>query len=184
MKHVLFLAFVAVIIAASALVLQKSFLEEPDAVAPQEEEITGHTLKSINLVQGRDGMTIWRLKAPSGTMQQADGLISLEAPDILYYIQPDNKEIRIMAKKGEIIQHDQHVVRLWDNVTALHEDSRLNAGRMLYSTENRVMIFDQGATITGETLYTEAARMEWDTKTDIIYGLEGVRVIYTPQAHP
>ena len=184
MKRVLFLAFVAVVIAASAFVLQKNFLEESDATAPQEEKITGHTLKNIHLVQGKDGMALWRLKALSGVMQQSDGLISLEAPDILYYMQPDNKEIHITAKKGEIMQRDQNIVRLWDDVTALHEDGRLNAERMLYSTENRIMVFDQGATITGETLHAEAARMEWDTKTDTIYGLEGVRMVYTPQARP
>ncbi len=183
MKRVFFLVFVLVVIAAVAFFLQRSFLDEPEVATSPEEEVAGHMLKNINLVQGKDGVQLWRLKAAWGTMQQADGLVSLELPDIIYYLQPDNEEVHITAKKGEV-QQDQNIVRLWDDVTALYEGNRLNAARMDYSTESHIMVFDQGATITGETMRAEAGRLEWDTEGNIIYGSDGVKVVYTPSAAP
>ena len=176
MKRILLSFFVIIFITISAWILQRSLLEDP-LPATYPEETAAHMLKNIDLAQGENGALIWRLNAASGNMRQKDGLIFVNEPDILYFTQPDNKEVHITARKGEVQQAEDRV-RLWNEVVATYEGNRLEAAQMIYTTKSKHAVFDQAAMRSSENMHASANLLEWDMERNIITASDNVRVTF------
>jgi len=168
--------FFVIFVALSAWILQRSLLETP-LTTTHPEEAVGHMLKNIDLTQGEDGVLLWRLKAAWGSMNQKDNLILMDEPDILYFTRPDNKEVRVTARKGEVQQTEERV-RLWNEVVATYEGNRLDAAQMIYTTKNKRAVFDQGAVVSAENMRGSANLLEWDMEHNIITASDNVRMTF------
>lgn len=136
-------------------------------------------MKGIELVQGEKGIELWRLKATWAQLRQSNNVIDVDSPDLVYQMD-GGKQLRIVAKKGEVQQQVQ-VVRMWDEVHATHEQHELFANLMVYNGTRRVMYFPEGARIEGQTLSGNATRLEWDVADNVLRGSDGVSMLLTPR---
>ena len=143
------------------------------------EEAVGVAMKGIELVQGEKGIELWRLKATWAQLRQSNNIIDVDSPDLVYQMD-GGKQLRIVAKKGEVQQQVQ-MVRMWDEVHATHEQHELFANLMVYNGTRRTMYFPEGARIEGQTLSGNATRLEWDVADNVLRGSDGVSMLLTPR---
>lgn len=176
MKRKLIGILVAVFIVISGLALQTT-LTDPPLPFSEIETLVGHSINELDLTQGENGEKTWRVQARRGTMQQADGRIRLDSPQITYY-QPDAQAVYITAKEGEVLQQED-TVRLWGDVHGEYEDSVLTSESMLYSTVTRIVRFTEGATLSGRNMVGQFPELEWHAADNMLYGSGGVQVVYT-----
>ncbi|HEU6438214.1 MAG TPA: LPS export ABC transporter periplasmic protein LptC [Nitratidesulfovibrio sp.] len=143
------------------------------------EEAVGVAMKGIELVQGEKGIELWRLKATWAQLRQSNNVIDVDSPDLVYQMD-GGRQLRIVAKKGEVQQQVQ-MVRMWDEVHATHEQHELFANLMVYNGTRRTMYFPEGARIAGQTLSGNATRLEWDVVDNVLRGSDGVSMLLTPR---
>uniref|UniRef100_B8DJR5 LPS export ABC transporter periplasmic protein LptC n=1 Tax=Nitratidesulfovibrio vulgaris (strain DSM 19637 / Miyazaki F) TaxID=883 RepID=B8DJR5_NITV9 len=144
------------------------------------EEAVGVAMKGIELVQGEKGIELWRLKATWAQLRQSNNIIDVDSPDIVYQMD-GGRQVRILAKKGEVQQQAQ-TMRMWDDVHATHDSHDLFARLMVYNGTSRTMYFPEGARIEGQSLSGNATRLEWDMTSDVLRGSGGVTMLLTPRA--
>ncbi|NHZ48778.1 LPS export ABC transporter periplasmic protein LptC [Nitratidesulfovibrio liaohensis] len=144
------------------------------------EEAVGVAMKGIELVQGEKGIELWRLKATWAQLRQSNNIIDVDSPDIVYQMD-GGKQVRILAKKGEVQQQAQ-MMRMWDDVHATHDRHELFARLMVYNGTSRTMYFPEGARIEGQSLSGNATRLEWDMTNDVLRGSDGVSMLLAPHA--
>lgn len=144
------------------------------------EEAVGVAMKGIELVQGEKGIELWRLKATWAQLRQSNNVIDVDSPDIVYQMD-GGKQVRILAKKGEV-QQEAQMVSMWDDVHATHDRHELFARLMVYNGTSRIMYFPEGARIEGQSLSGNATRLEWDMASDVLRGSDGVTMLLTPRA--
>ena len=144
------------------------------------EEAVGVAMKGIELVQGEKGIELWRLQATWAQLHQSNNVIDVDSPDLVYQMD-GGRQLRIVAKKGEVRQQVQ-MMRMWDDVHATHDRHELFARLMVYNGTSRTMYFPEGARIEGQSLSGNATRLEWDMASDVLRGSDGVTMLLVPQA--
>ncbi|MFI3272041.1 MAG: hypothetical protein R3Y11_08090 [Pseudomonadota bacterium] len=143
--------------------------------AKDMEEAIGLALKGVNLVQGENGLELWRLKASWASLREEGGLIDVEMPDVVYRVGHAEIPLYVTAYKGQVDQKQQFL-RLWEDVVCTYDDYTLHATLMTYDGQARIMTFPEGAHIESVKTKGFAHVLTWHLDTNIIEGMDGVTV--------
>lgn len=152
-------------------VSEKDQGEIPNAM----EEAVGLALKGINLVQGENGLELWRLKASWASLREEGGQIDVEMPDMVYRVGDAETPLHVTANKGNVSQHQQ-VLRLWEGVVCTYDEYTLRATLMTYDGKTRTMTFPEGVHVESAKTKGFAHVLTWNLDSNIIEGLNGVTI--------
>ncbi len=135
----------------------------------KEEEAKNSALnlafKDINLFQAeKNGFTLWRLKAEWANMQEVDGLILVEQPVLVYYLE-NNEDITIRSKLGEVDQAKK-ILRFMNEVHVISNDNEMFGELLIYADEKMTM--PEGGRFQGKNSSGLADFIVWDMSTQNI----------------
>ena len=139
-------------------------------------EALGVALKDLKLTQGEKGEELWRLKATWANMLEASGYITVESPQLVYFIPPDAKELHVTSEKGDVNQKTQ-ILRFIGKVYASQGNSTLTGDLLIYNGTARVMVFPDGGAFHGDAVSGDAAKVLWRMRDQVIEGSGGVSVV-------
>ncbi|MDR0338681.1 MAG: LPS export ABC transporter periplasmic protein LptC [Desulfovibrio sp.] len=153
---------------------------EARAASEQEDKSSLElALKNINLSQGEGGFELWRLKAQWANMQQQDGGIFVEQPQLTYFMGEDGKELHVRSDQGDIAQ-ESHILRFFQNVRVTQDDNILTGQILVYNGTAKTMTFPDGGAFNTKNADGQANRIIWfvneqrlEAEGNVVVFLEG-----------
>ncbi len=142
------------------------------------EDLTALALKGINLAQGENGIELWRLKANWASVLKEGDMIEIKEPSLVYFMQPDNEELRVTSQQGTINQKSKDIQFIGD-VLARTGNSTMRADLMRYDGAAKSMQLPDGARFFSPGVNGTAGNVVWDMFTKVISASGGVTVDWT-----
>ncbi|GHV51041.1 hypothetical protein FACS1894168_2920 [Deltaproteobacteria bacterium] len=164
----------------SAQQIKQKFIKEAKEVIAENAstgDIAALAMRAISLTQGEHGAALWRLKAEWGKMRRADDIMDLEMPKFTYYMSPDDTELTLVSRKGEIDQKEQLILFI-DDVVVVYEGRRLDAPFMRYLGKTKEMVCPQGAKVTGKDMAGSADSLVWNLQEQVLQAFGNVDVTF------
>ncbi len=92
------------------------------------------SLRGIELTQGEEGRTQWRLTAKNAKYLQEEGRVLVEEPEVTYFL-ADGDRLTVTAPQGEVRQESQQA-DLWPEVKGQYAGSDISAERLSWTGED------------------------------------------------
>ncbi len=116
--------------------------------------------KTINLFQGEDGFTLWRLQADWANLRQQDGIIMVETPALVYHMPPNNEELYVNSATGEVDQKNK-IIRFVQNVVVTHKNSTMTGNLLIYNGTSATMSLPERGLFQGQGVSGSADTLVW-----------------------
>lgn len=101
------------------LSMGKSSDEGADSVDGKDKhteiEVADVEANDIELVQGKDGQILWKVRAASAKYSQAKKVVVVVNPQMTSYLGEEREEVFVRSDMGEVNQKGNNL-NLWDNV--------------------------------------------------------------------
>lgn len=121
--------------------------------------------KNIDLFQAeKNGFTLWRLRATWANMEEVNGIIKVEAPSLLYYLE-DKSTVQVVSQLGELEQ-SQKILRFIQDVEVTNAENKIQGELLIY--ENEVMTMPKGGLFHGRGMNGKADFISWSMSKQTI----------------
>ena len=182
MKRRLFLAGAGLLgLAALAFWLWSPKTDALPRMPAQDAVLEAATLavKGISLLQGEKGFEFWRLKAEWAAMHQEGGVIDVREPKVRYTLGDGGGDdyVYVSSDLGRVTD-GQRILTLWRNVRLTRDDAVVTGPKLVYTADDRVALFSDGAELDSLQLSGRFARLRWDMGRRRIAGEEGIDVTF------
>ena len=137
-------------------------------------------VKGISLTQGEGGQETWRLNATSAKMDQESGVVSVQAPNITYFLKNNKQELHIKSKQGTIEQN-QSIVELWGDVRVDEADNLLTTSKALYEGGTHILTLPEPLDFFNPMFLGKANSANWDLNTNIFKASGDINVTIISQ---
>lgn len=145
--------------------------EAADAVGDVDVDVS---MQGVELSRGAEGRAEWRLKAEGADYLQDEGLVRVDNPRIVYYLEDGGDEVVVTAKSGELNQ-ETDTARLWPDVTIFSGPTTVTADRLDYAGADRDIVLTGDVRIDRPGMVMTAPDVRLDLKTNDISASGGVR---------
>ncbi len=147
------------------------------------EETLNLALKGVNLVQGENGIELWRLKASWAKLSRDGDTIDVDNPIVNYILgdtskgdTSNNETIQVSANKG-IITDKQRAITLWGNVVITQDEKNITGPKMTYNTTKRVIVFPDGVNFYSPIAIGSAKKITWNLDSNVIKATGDIKTI-------
>lgn len=156
-------------------------LTDPPEVVKNSVDLA---VRGIQLSQGGQGSKSFDLDADWATLNQETGSITVQDPNIRYFLRSENnekpREVHAVSLLGRVEDGNQHISMEGD-VKATQEEKTLTGRIAVFRNEERTLTFPEGAELDGPELSGHTAVLQWNLDTNILTGTGGVRMRWFPQ---
>ena len=160
---------------------------ENNSTAPQNEieisnsgEAVSIAVKGISLTQGEGGAETWRLNATSAKMDQESGIVSVQSPNITYFLKDNNREMHIKSRQGSIEQ-SQSIVELWGDVRVDEADNLLTTSKAQYEGATHILTLPEPLEFFNPMFVGKANSANWDLNSNIFKASGNINVTIISQ---
>ncbi len=146
------------------------------------DEALGLALKGVSLVNGENGIELWRLKASWAHLEQEGENILVDQPVVRYTLGDPTQEdyLDVRADKGRITEN-QRYVDLWGHVVITRAEETLTTSRTQYDSQSRIMSFPEGVRFEAPKSFGTASVVSWNLNTNAIESTNGVELVLKAQ---
>ena len=140
-------------------------------------------VRGISLLQGEKGFEFWRLKAEWAAMHQENDVIDVREPKVRYTLGESGDEdyVYVSSDLGRIT-NGQRIVTLWQHVRLIRNDAVVTGPKLVYTADDRVALFLDGAEFDSPEMSGTFARLRWSMGQKRIDGEEGIDVTFKARA--
>ncbi len=137
----------------------------------------------LNLVQGDDGLEIWRLNAQWATLRQESGLIEAKEPKARYRVgEGEGENYLFVEADNALVSENQSHLTLTGHVEAQYKEDVLQSPVAEFQNENRTLFFPEGASLSGPKLSGTTGYAEWNLENNVLEASGGVNLVWTMPA--
>jgi LPS export ABC transporter protein LptC len=139
--------------------------EAPAASAPE-----AMVVERIHQSAVRDGRTEWSLEAASAQYLLSEKKMLLQDLFVTFFTK-EGQKVYLTARHG-VVRTDSHDMEAHDDVVVYNEFYRLNAERMTYAQDSRVITCDTPVKITGQAgeILADSLAMNLNTNRLVLKG--------------
>ncbi len=160
-------------------VLEGLLAEKTEELASGQADEINLAFTGLNLVQGDEGLEIWRLDAQWATLRQESGLIEAQEPKARYRVgDKEAEEYLYVEADSALVSENQTHLTLTGNVEAQYKEDVLHSPKAEFWNENRTLFFPSGLELSGPKLSGTAAYAEWDLENNVLDASGGVDLIW------
>ena len=143
----------------------------------------GLAIQGISLMNGEDGIELWRLKATWGHLSQDGDTVTVDKPVVRYTLgDPALKDyLHVRADQGRITD-TQRYLKLWDNVVLTRGEETVTGTVLDYDAKTRVLVFPDGAALAGPKGALRTDVLTWKLDDNILSADGHVDVLLRPRA--
>ncbi|MBN2140734.1 MAG: LPS export ABC transporter periplasmic protein LptC [Desulfovibrionaceae bacterium] len=163
----------------------------PDGEQPVQEPVPepaqGPVLESadivaqdIELVQGKQGKVLWRLRAASAEYDQKKGVVLVRGPQMSSYVGEDRREVYVRGRMGEVNQKDNNLT-LWDDVQGRFGLFVLKADTFDYIGAMDKIFLKGGVSVSRPDISVNATAIEIDISARELVAAGQVTARITPE---
>lgn len=134
------------------------------------------TLEGIELSQGREGRTLWKLKAENGTYRKDSRVVLLKKPTVTYFREGSPEPVLVSGPRGRVDQARDTAV-IFPGVRMTKGDTVVTAENATYLGEKRKIILRGGVNVSKNASELNATRMEYFLDREFLRAYGGVRVV-------
>lgn len=147
---------------------------------PEDGEAVSISVKGISLTQGEGGAETWRLNATSANLDQETGVVSVQAPNITYFLKGDKREMHIKSTQGTIEQ-SQSLVQLWGDVRVDEADNLLTTSKAQYEGTTNILTLPEPLDFFNPMFVGKANSAKWDLNSNIFTASGAIKVTIISQ---
>ena len=155
------------------------------AAEPADNAATaiGLAIQGISLMNGEDGIELWRLKATWGHLSQNGDTVTVEKPVVRYTLGDPALEdyLHVRSNQGRITDA-QRYLRLWDSVLLTRGEEVVTGTVLDYDAKTRVLVLPEGATLLGPKGNLRTDVLTWKLDDNILKADGNVDVLLLPRA--
>jgi len=141
------------------------------------------SLRGVELSRGADGRTEWRLKADGAHYAQDTGVVAVDNPRIVYYLNDGTGEVAVNATSGEVNQASGDA-SLWPDVDIVSGPNRALAERLDYHSADRQLVLTGTVRLSRPDMTLDAPRVVLDLDTNDIHADGGIESVLTGALAP
>jgi LPS export ABC transporter protein LptC len=134
------------------------------------------SLGGIELSQGREGRTLWKLKAENGTYRKDSQVVLLRRPKVTYFREDNPEPILISGPRGRVDQARDTAV-IFPGVRMTKGEAVVTAENATYLGKERKIIFRGGVNVSRNASELNATRMEYFLDREFLRAFGGVRAV-------
>jgi hypothetical protein len=140
-------------------------------------------VKGISLLQGERGFEFWRLKAEWAAMHQEGGEIDVREPKVRYTLGEGGGEdyVYVSSDLGRVAD-GQRILTLWQRVRLTRDDAVVTGPKLVYTANDRVALFLDGAALDSPQMSGTFTRLRWDMSRKRMDGEAGIDVTFKSRA--
>lgn len=161
----------------------KKDIKAPEAVhvEPALDDKAEIKAQDIELVQGKQGILQWKLRAEGADYDMDKRTVDVVKPRLSAYFGDDRKEVFLRADSGMIDQKNDNL-NLRDNVDGKFGSFALSAGQFDYVGAIGKVLLKGGVAVSRPDISVNATAVEIDITGRILTAAGGVVAIITPAA--
>lgn len=153
-----------------------------DDAADSAASAIGLAIQGISLMNGEDGIELWRLKATWGHLSQDGDTVTVDMPVVRYTLGDPTLEdyLHVRSDKGRITDA-QRYLRLWDNVVLTRGEETVTGPILDYDAKTRVLVLPEGAALAGPRGKLHTDVLTWKLDDNILKADGNVDVLLLPR---
>lgn len=129
----------------------------------------GLAIQGISLMNGEDGIELWRLKATWGHLSKDGDTVTVDKPVVRYTLGDPALEdyLHVRSDNGRITDA-QRYLRLWDNVVLTRGEETVTGPVLDYDAKTRVLVLPDGAALAGPKGTLHADTLTWKLDDNVL----------------
>jgi len=134
-------------------------------------------------LQGEKGFEFWRLKAEWAAVHQENDVIDVRDPRVRYTLGEGGGEdyVYVSSELGQVTD-GQRVLTLWRQVRLTREDAVVTGPKLVYTADDRVASFLDGADLDSPGMTGAFTRLRWSLSQNRIDAEAGIDVTFKARA--
>ncbi|THB63526.1 MAG: LPS export ABC transporter periplasmic protein LptC [Desulfovibrio sp.] len=136
-------------------------------VDTEQDQAVDLSAQGVELLHGDQGSLKWRLTAQNARFLETGGVVDVDGPEIVYFMEDMEDELRVTAQKGLIEQDDQRA-RLWPDVVAVYQDNVIQGGELVYDGQGETLTLTGNVTFQGQELSCSADALVFDITDNVL----------------